>query len=106
MSIIIDIFDSKGINFNPESEGEEIIQNVKTICKTPKNSVPLDRDFGVDVNAIDKPTPAAMAKIRAEIMQAVERFEPRAKVDGVSFESEDSGSLNIKVKIKLNDDEE
>ena len=36
------------INFAPSNIYEEVAQNVKTICTTPKYSVPLDRKFGVD----------------------------------------------------------
>ena len=94
------------IEFVPDSEEEEILQNVKTICKTPKSSVPLDRDFGVDTEAIDKPTPAAMAKIQNEIITAINKYEPRARVESVKFTFTDNSAFNIKVRIALNNAEE
>lgn len=39
-----------GIDFAPESETEEILQNLRTILATAMGSVPLDRAFGVDAS--------------------------------------------------------
>ena len=61
---------SQGINFAPKNIYEEVVQNVRTICTTPKYSVPMDRLFGVDATMLDRPTPKAMAAIQAEIVQA------------------------------------
>ena len=93
------------INFAPRNEVEEIIQNVKTICTTPKYSVPLDREFGINVDALDMPTPKAQAMIQAEIIQAVKKFEPRCRVKKVSFEEDLDGHLNYVVRIAINDEE-
>ena len=51
------------INFAPENVVEEVVQNVRTICTTPKYSVPMDRLFGIDGAILDSPTPKAMAVI-------------------------------------------
>ena len=92
------------IDFDPATEEDEIMQNVKTICKTPKGSVPLDRDFGVDADFLDTPTPSAMAQIQREIIGAIRKYEPRAKVEQVKFENDNNGKLCVKVKIALNYD--
>ncbi|MBQ3653689.1 MAG: hypothetical protein II954_04655 [Synergistaceae bacterium] len=61
----------KEINFAPETVIEEVAQNVRTICATPKYSVPMDRLFGVDAVIVDRPTPKAIAELQAELIQAV-----------------------------------
>ena len=43
------------INFAPDSEVEEILQNIRTILSTRIGTVPLDRDFGTTWEHIDKP---------------------------------------------------
>lgn len=44
------------VNFAPETEVVEILQNVRTILATRKGSVPLDRDFGLSWQYLDAPT--------------------------------------------------
>ena len=92
------------IDFEPATEEEEILQNVRTICKTPKNSVPLDREFGVDVDFLDTPTPSAMAQIQREIITAIRKYEPRAKIDRVEFVNDENGKLSVEVSVSLDYD--
>ena len=66
-------------------EIEEILQNVAIIIATPKGSVPLDREFGVDYSFLDTPTPKALALFRAEVVKAIEKYESRVKVLEVDF---------------------
>ena len=77
------------------------MQNVRTICTTPKYSVPMDRLFGVDAAMLDRPTPKAMAAIQAEIVQAVRKYEPRCKVKKVILDGDMDGKLNVKVRIEI-----
>ena len=102
----IDIFTAElaKINFEPSNIYEEVAQNVKTICTTPKYSVPLDRTFGIDANFLDRPTPKAMAQIQAELIQAVRKYEPRCKVRKIAFEGDIDGKLNLKVRIAINEE--
>lgn len=80
----------------------EIVQNVKIILSTIKGSVPLDRDFGVDAEFLDKPMPVAMGLLTADIATQVEKYEPRVKVTKVEFiESTMDGKLVPKVSIKI-----
>ena len=104
--ITLNIYDNSTINFAPETEEEEILQNVRTICTTPKYSVPMDREFGVDMEALDLPTPAAMAKMQREIIQAVRKYEPRARIEEVTIikPNEQKTGFNIQLRMSLNDD--
>ncbi len=69
----------------------EIVQNVKTILTTSKGTVPLDREFGVDMSFVDQPTPKAKAMIMASVVDAVNRYEPRVRVTNVGFEEDERG---------------
>ncbi len=90
------------IDFNPSDEYHEIIQNVKTICSTPKYSVPLDREFGVNASLVDRPINYIQAKLTAEIIEAINNYEPRAKVKSVNFTGDGlTGLLIPVVKIEL-----
>ena len=85
----------------PNSELEEIAQNILAIILTPKYSVPLDRDFGIDYNLLDAQISANQARITAEIVAAVHTFEPRAKVVEVLFNSDDLAKINVTVRFSL-----
>lgn len=92
----------QGINLAPASELEEIAQNVRMILTTLKKTVPMDREFGVDGELIDLPVAAAQARMTAEIVDAVHRYEPRARAMSVSYEgSEQDGELQAKARIEI-----
>lgn len=90
------------IDFFPDTEEKEIIQNVNTILTTQKGSVPLDREFGLSQEYIDLPIATAKAKYIAEIIDQLEKYEPRCKVISVDFEEDNmDGKLIPKVKVSI-----
>ena len=82
------------IEFAPSNAVSEILQNIRMILSTPKYSVPLDRDFGVNATMLDEPLPVAQARLTAEIIAAIERWEPRAQVTKVSYADTTTGDAN------------
>lgn len=89
------------IDFAPENELLEVLQNVRTILSTVKFSVPLDRDFGIDASLLDKPILEAKAKISSEIILAIKKYEPRVKVEEITFSSDMDGKLQPKVQVSI-----
>ena len=90
------------INFSPATELEEILQNVRLILSTSKYSVPLDRGFGLNATMLDAPMPMAEAKLSAEIVQAVQEFEPRVQIVSVKFAGDGmDGVLKPIVRLRL-----
>lgn len=85
--------DSIGVDFAPEGV-MEILQNVRTIITTRKGSVPLDRDFGLPWDAVDQPLPVAQMLMRSEVIDAIERYEPRAKVTSVDCAEDVEGAMD------------
>lgn len=84
----------------------EIMQNVRIILTTMRGSVPLDRDFGRSGESLDAPLPLAMARESAEIVELVEREEPRVEVVSVRFdearEAEAAGGVLVPiVRIRI-----
>jgi hypothetical protein len=84
--IVYDLSPLTKVDFAPGSVVEEICQNIRTILATPKGSVPLDREFGVDMEGLDMPEPIAQMMFRMNVIDAVERFEPRARVLKVEYQ--------------------
>ena len=93
---------STTVNFAPATTIEEILQNVRTILSTPVYSVPLDRAFGVNADFVDLPLPVAQARLSANIVQAVQKFEPRVEVTQVQFGADViSGKLQPIIRLRL-----
>lgn len=94
---------SKDVVIAPQDEFEEIAQNVRMILTTPKGSVPLDRDFGLDFTVLDQPTSRAQALLSAEIITQVSRYEPRANVSKVDWEHfpDEAGDGRIIPRVSL-----
>lgn len=77
--------DTNEFNWHPTTELEEVIQNVRTILTTRRGSVPLDRGFGINTSLIDLPVTVIKSRLTAEVIDAVEKFEPRVRVESVKF---------------------
>lgn len=64
---------------------EEVLQNVRVILTTPRGGVMGDREFGVDQGYLDSPTPKAKALFMSSVVEAVARYEPRARVTAIEW---------------------
>ncbi|OLS34225.1 hypothetical protein BTR22_19245 [Alkalihalophilus pseudofirmus] len=81
---------------------EEVLQNVKMIFTTPAGTVPFDREFGINIDFLDKPIHLAQAMIRMEYAEKIAAYESRARVLEVSFMSDPyKGLLIPKVVIDI-----
>lgn len=102
MAYIIKMDETPQIDFAPTSVVEEVIQNVRTIVTTIKYSIPLDREFGIDGAVVDLPINVAKAKLTNEIFRAIRRYEPRAVIESVTFQGEETGRLIPTVGVSIN----
>lgn len=64
---------------------EEILQNVRNILGTRRGTVPLDRNFGLRMVFLDRPEGEAKAMFRGEVVETLEKQEPRVQVLDVQF---------------------
>lgn len=85
----------------PFSTVAEVVQNVRFILSTPKGSVPLDRDFGVDMSYLDYPLPIARMMLLSTATEALEAYEPRADVLGVEFEDDKGDAIEGVLKPRF-----
>ena len=96
---------TKSVNFHPETEAEEILQNIRTILATRIGTVPLHRALGITWEHIDKPLPVAKALMQAMVIEAIQAYEPRATVKSVTFPESATdmmeGLLKAVVKISI-----
>ena len=82
-------------------------QNIRIICTTLAYSVAMDRGFAHVGAFIDAPTPYEVARLIADITEAIEAKEPRVAVERISLKpSADSamqGRLYPKITYRLKD---
>lgn len=77
-----------------------ILQNVQLIFTTRKGTVPMYREFGLPMDFLDMPATLAEGIAVVEITDAIELFEPRAKLVGVDF-AWDGPNLKICTRIEI-----
>lgn len=103
MAYSVKASESAKINLAPATLVEEVLQNLAMIIQTAAKSVPLYRDFGTSATYLDKPTPAAETLIVSEIYEAVEKYEPRAEIQNISFETDaKTGKLSPCLEVEIN----
>ena len=90
-----------GVIFAPENETQEILQNVLTICLTQKYSVPMDRLLGVEGEFLDEAVSRVRAKFKSEVVQAVRKYEPRARVTAIDFATDLNGRIAPRIRVKI-----
>ena len=80
-----------------------VLQNVALIINTRKGTVPLYRDFGLNMDYLDKPANIAATLAAQDVQAAIDEYEPRAKVRAVSAECDLKGRLIISVEVDINE---
>ena len=103
MSYKVTAADISVLQMNVTDTGASVLQNIAVILATRKGDVPLYRDFGLSQEFVDKPIPAARVLLYAEVKEAVEQYEPRAEVIGVTFQEDRSapGRLIPTVEVEI-----
>lgn len=93
----------KDVEFNVRGEipvTEEILRCIRNLIMTPVGTVPLDRDFGIDQSILGLPIDAAQSLLAVEIIDKVERYEPRVSVTEVELTATIGGKITAKVVIE------
>lgn len=107
MTYHVSEMDLKSVRLNERDTVYSVLQNVALILATPKGSIPMYREFGLERDFLDMPGPAAETRMLAPVREAVELWEPRATVKDVKFvrSSDGSGRLIARVEIEINEQE-
>ena len=93
----------KDVEFNVRGEipeAEEILRCIRNLIMTPVGTVPLDRDFGIDQSILGLPIDAAQSLLAVEIIDKVDRYEPRVSVTEVELTATIDGKITAKVVIE------
>lgn len=79
------------------NEEQDIAECLNTLYNTPKGTVALDRDFGLDWDIVDLPTPIAINRLIIEITEKTEKYEPRIAIKDIESSYRENEEIKIKV---------
>lgn len=82
-------------------ETASILQNISLLISTRKGTVPMYRDFGIEMDFLDMPEIIAETVAAQDIISAVEEFEPRAKVQTVKAVHSEEGKLILILEVEI-----
>ena len=93
-----------------EEELNDINECVSNLLSTIAGEQGLDRELGIETNGImDAPTEEAENLITLEIIEKIDKYEPRVEVNDIEFECNDEGKMVPKIYFKkreANDEED
>ena len=77
----------------------EVTATIQMIITTPVGSVPLYRNFGIDMSALGYPPEVAKEMLSQESIEKIELYEPRVIVESVDIETTAEGGLDVKITV-------
>lgn len=84
------IFSIPVIQFDYSSpETEDIRRCLFALYQTVAGTQPLDREFGLNIDFLDYPSPIAKNMYALEVIAKTETYEPRAAVLSVTYQESD-----------------
>ncbi len=89
------------LSLNETDTVRSILQNIRIILTTRKGSVPLYREFGLDMGFLDRPEPLARVMMISQVKEAIEEFEPRVRVTDIVINSGGNGKLTPVVEVEI-----
>ena len=103
MSYFVSTKDVDNITLNETDIVKSVLQNIRMILTTRRLSVPLYRDFGLQMQFLDRPMIAARLLLITEIKDAISEYEPRANILSINLEvdSDIPGKLNATVEVDI-----
>ena len=82
-----------------DGEVSDIRRCLETLYQTPEGTCPLDREFGISLDFVGMPMDVAQNLFAVEITDKTDRYEPRAMIWEINFETTADGQLKAEVVI-------
>lgn len=82
------------------AEQDEVIRCIQNLALTPAGTVPLDREFGVDISFLGMPIKTAKNILAIELINKIDKYEPRASVKEVDMTGTVDGQIKIRMVIE------
>ena len=94
-----DLFDFQLEFLFDDNKAASLDRQLALLLSTREGSMPLDREFGISMDFIDRPPEVAKSLYTAEVTKKVARFIPSVRVKEVVWTGGGSGKLTHKVVI-------
>ncbi len=83
-----------------ESEAKDIRRCLASLYSVREGEQPLDRNFGLKQDFLDRPVNIAKNMLALEIIEKTRRYEPRVLVEKVDYITGEDGQLIPVVRLK------
>lgn len=77
----------------------ELDRQLALLLSTREGTMPLDREFGLNMDLVDMPPEVAKSLYTAEVTEKVAKFIPTVKVREITWDTGGQGNLIAKVVI-------
>lgn len=77
----------------------DLDRQISLLLTTPEGSMPLDREFGINTDWLDRPTEVAKILYTTEVIKKIPKFIPSVRVKEVKWSGTSNGKLIPKVVI-------
>lgn len=77
----------------------DLDRKLNLLMTTREGTMPLDREFGIDMDCVDRPPEVAKSLYTAEITKKVAKFIPEVRVREVTWSHGEAGHFIPKVVI-------
>lgn len=104
MKYTVSVSDLDHVSLNEPDDVASILQNIAIILNTRQGTCPQYREFGLPREYLGAPIPVAKTLLISEIKDAIELYEPRAMVLGVTFAGDADTPANLVpiVEVEIN----
>lgn len=107
MTYTVTAADLGQICLNETDHVRSVLQNIALLLATRQGTCPMYRGFGLPQRFMDKPTTVARTILYSEVKEALEIYEPRARLVRLEVEEDLSapGKLIPTVEVDIQDAE-
>lgn len=83
------------IQFEEDEEiDKELVRQAEVLMSTRKGSIPMDRDFGIDMDILSEPMSDIATDLMTELLEQFEKYIPALKVASVRIsDATDQGTI-------------
>lgn len=82
---------------------QDIMKRLNCLYSTVEGTCPMNREFGITIEAVDKPPQVAKNIYALDVVEKTEKYIPDVEVEEVTFEV-DGENLIPHIKLKENED--
>ena len=95
----LDIFDYKLEYTFSDNLRAKLDRQLALLLSTPEGAMPLDREFGINMDFLDLPPEVAKSIYTAEVTKKIPQFIPAVRVQEITWTWNSKGKISPKVVI-------